>query len=180
MLLGGDEMGRTQNGNNNAYCQDNETSWFDWQHTDGVLVAFTQRLIDLRRRHPVFRRREYFQGRALHGQDNEDIAWFAPDGTEMSEQDWAEGNAKSMAVFLNGEAIPSPDSRGEPISDDSFLVLFNAHHEPMTFTMPPERFGPRWIRMLDTADVMDEGEQVAAEGKALVQDRSLVLWRRLG
>jgi isoamylase len=179
MLLGGDEMARTQGGNNNAYCQDNETSWFDWERTDGELVAFTHRLINLRRRHPVFRRREYFQGRALHGQD-EDIAWFAPDGTEMSEQDWGSGYAKSMAVFLNGEAIPSPDSRGEQITDDSFLVVFNAHHESLTFTMPPERFGPRWIRTLDTADVMDEGEQVGAGGKAVVQDRSLVLFRRIG
>ena len=179
MLLGGDEMARTQGGNNNAYCQDNETSWFDWEHTDGELVAFTQRLINLRRRHPVFRRREYFQGRALHGQ-GEDIAWFGPDGSEMSEEDWGSGFAKSMAVFLNGEAIPSPDNRGERITDDSFLVVFNAHHEPMTFTLPPERFGPRWIRTLDTADVLDEGEQVGAGGKAIVQDRSLVLFRRIG
>jgi glycogen operon protein len=98
----------------------------------------------------------------------------------MSEEDWGSGYAKSMAVFLNGEAIPSPDSRGEQITDDSFLVVFNAHHEPLTFTLPPERFGPRWIRTLDSADVMDEGEQVGAGGKAVVQDRSLVLFRRIG
>ncbi len=180
MLLGGDEMGRTQRGNNNAYCQDNETSWFDWEHTDGELVAFTHRLIELRRRHPVFRRREYFQGRALHGTDAEDVAWFGTDGTEMSDEDWGEGYAKSMAVFLNGNAISSPDDRGNPVVDDSFLVLFHAHHEPQTFTMPPERFGPRWIRTLDTGDVLAEGEQVDAGGKAMVQDRSLVLFRRIG
>jgi isoamylase len=180
MLLGGDEMGRTQQGNNNAYCQDNEISWFDWENTDGSLVAFTQRLTSLRRRHPVFRRREYFQGRPLHGQDCGDIAWFGPDGLEMSERDWQEGYAKSMSVFLNGDAIPSPDSRGDRVVDDSFLVLFNAHHEPLAFTLPPERFGNRWIRTLDTADTLAEGEQVATGDRAMVQDRSLVVLRRVG
>ncbi|MDQ1356266.1 MAG: isoamylase, partial [Acidimicrobiaceae bacterium] len=119
MLLGGDEMGRTQDGNNNAYCQDNELSWFDWEHQDGSLIAFTQRLLAIRRHHPVFRRREYFQGRALHGGGIDDVAWFGPDGSEMSEDDWQEGYAKSMAVFLNGEAIPGPDNRGDRIVDDT-------------------------------------------------------------
>jgi glycogen operon protein len=179
MLLGGDEMARTQRGNNNAYCQDNGISWFDWEHQDGGLVAFTQRLLAIRKHHPVFRRREYFQGRALHG-GCDDIAWFAPDGTEMSETDWQEGYAKSMAVFLNGDAIPSPDSRGDPVLDDTFLVLFNALHDPIEFTLPPERFGKRWIRTLDTADTLSEGDQIDADDKALVEARSLVLLRRVG
>jgi isoamylase len=179
MLLGGDEMARTQNGNNNAYCQDNEISWYDWEHPDGSLIAFTQRLISIRKDHPVFRRREYFQGRALHG-GVDDIAWFAPDGTEMSEDDWQEGYAKSMAVFLNGAAIPSPDNRGDRIIDDTFLVLFNAYHEPIDFTLPEERFGKRWIRTLDTADTLAEGDQVDFDQKTTVEARSLVLLRRVG
>ncbi|MDP9072917.1 MAG: glycogen debranching protein GlgX [Actinomycetota bacterium] len=180
MLLGGDEMARTQGGNNNAYCQDNETSWYDWEHRDGSLITFTQRLLFLRKHHPVFRRREYFQGRALHGGGCDDIAWFAPDGTEMSESDWQEGYAKSMGVFLNGEAIPSPDSRGDRIVDDTFLVLFNAHHEPIEFTLPAQRFGKRWIRTLDTADTLAEGDQVDADQKTVVDARSLVVLRRVG
>ncbi|MDQ1391121.1 MAG: isoamylase [Acidimicrobiaceae bacterium] len=180
MLLGGDEMARTQGGNNNAYCQDNETSWFDWEHQDGSLIAFTQRLLAIRRHHPVFRRREYFQGRALHGGGVDDVAWFGPDGSEMSEDDWQEGYAKSMAVFLNGEAIPGPDSRGDRIVDDTFLVLFNAHHEPIDFTLPEERFGKRWIRTLDTADAMAEGDQVDANQQTQIQGRSLTLLRRVG
>ncbi len=179
MLLGGDEMARTQQGNNNAYCQDNEISWYDWEHQDGGLIAFTQRLIALRKHHPVFRRREYFQGRALHG-GCDDIAWFGPDGTEMSETDWQEGYAKSMAVFLNGEAIPSPDSRGDRVVDDTFLVLFNAHHEPIDFALPEERFGKRWIRTLDTADTLAEGDQVDADQTTRVEARSLVVLRRVG
>jgi isoamylase len=179
MLLGGDEMARTQNGNNNAYCQDNEISWYDWEHPDGSLIAFTQRLISIRKDHPVFRRREYFQGRALHG-GVDDIAWFAPDGTEMSEDDWQEGYAKSMAVFLNGAAIPSPDNRGDRIIDDTFLVLFNAYHEPIDFTLPEERFGKRWIRTLDTADTLAEGDQVDFDQTTTVEARSLVLLRRVG
>jgi glycogen operon protein len=180
MLLGGDEMGRTQDGNNNAYCQDNELSWFDWEHQDGSLIAFTQRLLAIRRHHPVFRRREYFQGRALHGGGIDDVAWFGPDGSEMSEDDWQEGYAKSMAVFLNGEAIPGPDNRGDRIVDDTFLVVFNAHHEPIDFTLPAERFGKRWIRTLDTADALAEGEQVDANQPTQVQGRSLTLLRRVG
>jgi glycogen operon protein len=179
MILGGDEMARTQGGNNNAYCQDNEVSWYDWDRQDGSLIAFTQRLLFLRKHHPVFRRREYFQGRALHG-GVDDIAWFGPDGAEMSEGDWQEGYAKSMAVFLNGDAIPSPDNRGDRIVDDTFLVLFNAHHEPIEFMLPPGRFGKRWIRTLDTADALAEGDQVDADQKTLVEGRCLVLLRRVG
>ncbi|HEX3426799.1 MAG TPA: hypothetical protein VHT30_11750, partial [Acidimicrobiales bacterium] len=180
MLLGGDEMARSQQGNNNAYCQDNEISWYDWDHEEGELVAFTQRLIRFRKDHPVFRRREYFQGRSLHGGDVDDIAWFMPDGTEMSDEDWQEGYAKSMAVFLNGDAIPSPDDRGLRIVDDTFLVLFNAHYEPIDFTLPGEPFGKRWIRTIDTADGFAEGEQLDASQTACVAGRSLVLFRRIG
>jgi len=147
MLLAGDELGRTQQGNNNAYCQDNEVSWVDWEaagkHTD--LLEFTRDLITLRREHPVFRRRRFFSGE-LGGQ--RDISWLTPAGTEMTEADWQASYARSLAVLLNGEAITEPGPRGETISDKSFLLLFNAHHEPVTFTMP----GSGWQVVFDTAE----------------------------
>ena len=180
MMLGGDEMGRTQHGNNNAYCQDNETSWFDWDHQDGALVAFTQRLIALRKTHPVFRRRHFFQGQPLHGADVSDIAWFKADGSEMTDDDWREGFAKTLGVFLNGDAIPDLDARGERVTDDSFLVLFNAHHEPAGFALPADRFGERWVKIVDTADAFDEGATVKAGDTLSVESRSLVLLRRGG
>ncbi len=180
MVLGGDEMGRTQRGNNNAYCQDNEVSWFDWERQDGELVAFTRRLIDFRRSHPVFRRRRFFQGRPVYGHDQSDIAWFRPDGTEMGDEDWQEGRAKSLAVFLNGEAIPDLDARGERVTDDSFLVLFNAEADSMDFVLPEQRFGERWVKLLDTADAFDEGAQAKAGDALTIGGRSLVLLRRAG
>ncbi|HEU4521236.1 MAG TPA: glycogen debranching protein GlgX, partial [Thermoanaerobaculia bacterium] len=125
MLLGGDEIGRTQRGNNNAYCQDSEISWFDWQNPDLELMAFTARVIKFRREHPVFTRRRWFMGRPLRGADVSDIGWFKPDGEEMTDADWQSGFARSVGVFLNGRAIPTPDGRGEPIVDDSFYLLFN-------------------------------------------------------
>src|SRR5688572_30684141 len=122
MLLGGDEIGRTQGGNNNGYCQDNEISWFDWENADQMMLAYTRWLIGFRRDHPVFRRRRFFEGRPIKGVP--DIGWFAPDGSEMSQDDWDKGFAKSLGVFLNGDAIASVDDQGEPVSDDSFLILF--------------------------------------------------------
>jgi glycogen operon protein len=155
MLLAGDEMGRTQKGNNNAYCQDNEISWVDWNLVDEWedLLNLTAGLIAFRKAHPVFRRRRYFHGRPLRGTGVSDIAWFSPDGTEMSDEDWNSGFAKSMAVFLNGEAIPDPDPRGERITDDTFLMLFNAHHEEIAFTVPAGKWGDQWVVVLDTADL---------------------------
>jgi glycogen operon protein len=151
MLLGGDEMGRTQQGNNNAYCQDNEISWIDWDTVDETLLDFARELSRLRRDHPVFRRRGWFLGRPIHGSDVSDIVWFVPDGTTMGDDDWKVSFAKSLAVFLNGEEIPALDPRGERVIDSSFYVLFNAHHEAMEFRLPEERFGKRWRRVLDTA-----------------------------
>ncbi|MEO7836119.1 MAG: glycogen debranching protein GlgX [Acidimicrobiales bacterium] len=180
MLLGGDERGRTQGGNNNAYCQDNEVSWFDWEGQDGALTAFTARLISLRKSHPVFRRRRFFQGRPIHGDQSTDIAWFRPDGSEMTEKDWQEGFAKSIIVFLNGDAISTPDARGEPIVGESFLVIFNGHHEHLDFTMPAPRYGERWVSTVDTADSLREGEQVKAGEQMTLDARSVVLLRRGG
>ena len=180
MILGGDEMGRTQKGNNNAYCQDNEISWIDWDVVDADLLAFTSRLVEFRRQHPVFRRRRWFQGKAIHGIEMHDIAWFTPDGMGMSEEHWGEGFAKSLAVFLNGEAIPSPDSRGEPIVDDSFYILFNAHYEPLPFTVPEAKWGQRWTKVLATNDLKfaDDEQSFAAEDEVVVESRSLLVLRR--
>ncbi|MBI4498943.1 MAG: glycogen debranching protein GlgX [Chloroflexi bacterium] len=181
MVLGGDEFGRTQGGNNNDYCQDNETSWFDWDHRDLDLLEFTRRLIQLRREHPVFRRRRWFQGRPIHGAGVSDIAWFTPDGTQMEEEHWGEGYAKSLGVFLNGKGITTPDARGERIIDDSFYLLFNAHYEPLTFTLPPDEWGSWWTVVLDTAEARllpEEGSRICGAGSdVLVAARSLVVMR---
>jgi isoamylase len=158
MLLGGDEIGRTQRGNNNAYCQDNEISWFDWSDVDAHLLEFTRALIRFRRSHRNFQRRRWFQGRPLHGTGISDIGWFRPDGIEMSEEEWAVGFAKSMGVFLNGKAIQSRGPRGERIADDSFYVIFNAHHEPIVFTLPGPAWGRRCEVELDTSSVSGRGE----------------------
>ena len=183
MLLGGDELGRTQGGNNNAYCQDNEISWFDWENADQILLAYTRWLIAFRKEHPVFRRRRFFEGRPIQGVP--DIGWFAPDGSEMSQDDWDKGFAKSLGVFLNGEAIDSIDRNGDPVRDDSFLLLFNAHYEPLEFTMP-ERFGQQWSVVLDTAeslppsiDPIPDPRLVKANVALRAEARSLVLLRRL-
>jgi isoamylase len=174
MLLGGDEIGRTQQGNNNAYCQDNEISWFDWDHIDRDLLEFTRRLIHLQAAHPVFRRRRWFKGRPLRGKGVGDIAWFRPDGVEMSDEDWQQPHAKSFAVFLNGDALRERDEEGRPIRDDSFLVLFNAHHEALSFTMPAEKFGSRWKVEIDTAGT-HESSSVAGEAALDVAGRSVVV-----
>jgi glycogen operon protein len=183
MLLGGDELGRTQGGNNNGYCQDNEVSWFDWENADQMMLAYTRWLIGFRREHPVFRRRDFFAGSPIKGVP--DIGWFAPDGSEMSQDDWDKGFAKSLGVFLNGDAIQSVDDHGDPVTDDSFLILFNAHYEPMEFVMP-ERFGQQWSVVLDTAESLPPSVDPTAEQRLVkaneplrAESRSLVLLRRL-
>jgi isoamylase len=178
MLLGGDEIGRTQGGNNNAYCQDNEVSWFDWQHVDEDLLDFTRRLIHIQAGHPVFQRRRWFKGRPVHGAGVADIAWLRPDGQEMSEQDWQEGHAKSFAVFLNGEALLEVDEEARPVRDDSFLLLFNAHHEAVCFTWPPEAFGTGWRILLNTADQADGSRTPRAADAWEVAGRCLVVLSR--
>ena len=153
MMLAGDEMGRTQAGNNNAYCQDNEVSWVDWSQAAGErdMMDFTRALSALRREHPVFRRRRFFRGHPPTSDGPGDIVWLTPAGTEMTESGWRAGDAKSLGVFLNGEAISEPDPRGEPITDARFLLLFNAQAEPVRFTLPEAGFGPEWEIVIDTA-----------------------------
>jgi isoamylase len=175
MLLGGDEIARTQRGNNNAYCQDNEISWYDWTAADTTLLEFTRRLIQLRKDHPVFRRRKWFQGRPIHGAKVTDIGWFTPDGKEMAEEQWGEVFAKALGVFLNGEGIDTPDARGERIVDGSFYVLFNAHYEPLPFVVPKGEWGKEWIEVLDTKELLPEekthiykpGDEVLVEARAV-------------
>jgi isoamylase len=180
MLLGGDELGRTQEGNNNAYCQDNELSWFDWAAADLGLYDFTRRLIQLRREHPVFRQRRWFQGRAIHGARGRDLVWFKPDGGEMTDDDWTNGYAKSLAVFLNGDTIQSPNRRGQRIRDCSFFLVCNAHWEPLEFTVPDASFGSRWQVVLDTSQLVPEpGIERAAGATIRAEGRCLLLLRRL-
>ena len=180
MMLGGDEIGRTQRGNNNAYCQDNELSWFDWTLRDEniALLGFARRVMAFRQEHPVFRRRKWFHGRAIRGEGVADIGWFNPDGNEMTQEQWQEGFAKSVGVFLNGDDLHWPGPQGEPITDDSFLLLFNAHHEPIPFTLPVGAWGERWSVVLDTADpplLEDDPREYKAGDDIPVQDRSIVV-----
>ncbi|EFL22569.1 glycogen debranching enzyme GlgX [Streptomyces himastatinicus ATCC 53653] len=193
MLSHGDEFARTQGGNNNAYCQDNETSWVRWpvlgkDAAEGdrealELLRFTRSLIWLRRDHPVFRRRRFFHGRPVEGTHDElsDIAWFTHEGEEMRQRDWQAAHAQSLAVFLNGNAISEPGVRGERITDDSFLLLFNAHHEPLDFVVPVDH-GKQWQVIVDTAIPggvePGSGQKVAAGDRLTLVDRSLTVLQR--
>jgi glycogen operon protein len=181
MLLGGDERGRTQKGNNNAYCQDNEISWFDWVHTDKTLLEFTQRLIHFRKKHPSFRRRHWFHGRPIHGSGIFDIQWFTLDGQEMSEEDWNRDHTKVLGVFLNGKGIVSTDRRGEPVVDDSFYLLFNASDKQLGFTLPEEGRGKSWVKVLNTNEALPEegGDLHSAGSQVMVEARALVLLRQV-
>jgi isoamylase len=154
MISHGDELGRTQGGNNNVYCQDNEISWVDWDaaREQDVLTEFTARLARLRAEHPIFRRQRFFQGRPLRGSGVDDIAWLRPDGHPMSDDDWTGDHTQTLTVHLNGQGIPDRDDLGMQIVDDSFLLLINAHHQEQTFTMPDESYGKGWQAVLDTAD----------------------------
>ncbi len=184
MLLGGDEMGRTQRGNNNAYCQDTPISWYDWSLRDEnlSLLGFTRRVMALRKSHPVFRRRRFFMGRDIHGSGVSDIGWFDPNGTEMTQEDWSGGHVKALGVFLNGEEIPYPDARGERIVDTCFLLLFNSHAEPVTFTLPVDRWGEAWTPVLDTndPDLDQEGSVYKAGDSVPVEARSVMVLERAG
>jgi isoamylase len=184
MLLGGDEFSRTQGGNNNAWCQDSEISWFDWgwEHEQFVQHHFTRRLIELRNAHPVFRRQRFLQGTDVTGSGLPDVWWFRPDGRKMTQKDWQRPDGHVLGVFLNGEAIADRDPRGEPIVDDSFLLLFNAHYEDMTFTLPVRRFGAQWEHALCTfyPEIAAGSDRFAARADVLVRARSVKLLRRVG
>ncbi|MFD3000900.1 glycogen debranching protein GlgX [Pontibacter toksunensis] len=177
MLVAGDEISRTQNGNNNAYCQDNEISWLNWKEADKDLLEFTKKLIQLRKDHPVFCRRRWFQGQPIKGIGVEDIAWFLPEGEEMDDEHWNHDYAKSLAVFLNGHGIHSVGPKGEQVTDDSFYVIFNAHFEPLDYKLPVKKYGAEWTKILDThEDVIGEGTEVYQATETIkVHARSVVL-----
>ncbi|MEK0100020.1 glycogen debranching enzyme, partial [Streptomyces sp. A475] len=180
MLSHGDELGRTQNGNNNAYCLDSKLAWVRWPE-DGeqdALLAFTRAMARLRRDHPVFRRRRFFHGRPVEGTHDElsDIAWFTPEGEEMTRDDWGAAQARALSVFLNGHAISEPGPRGERISDDSFLLLFNASPDALEFLVPVNH-GRQWEVVVDTA--LPEGVPVGSSEKVRAGDRLTLLDRSL-
>ena len=176
MICHGDELGRTQGGNNNGYCQDNEITWIDWKHADTDLLEFARTVSALRAAHPVFRRRRFFSGKPVGRRGAAglpDIAWFTPEGTEMTGEDWGSGFAKSVAVYLNGHGIPDRDPRGHRVIDDSFVLCFNAHHEPIEFTLPPREFAPSWTEVINTAaapdpDHIPAGKAVSVEARAVL------------
>ncbi len=181
MLVAGDELGRSQGGNNNAYSQDNELSWIDWEAADTDLHQFTRELIALRRQHPVFRRRRFFEGQAPRGERFVDIAWLTPEGELMSDEHWESGFAKSLQIFLNGDGLASRDDRGQLVSDRSFLLLLNAHHEPLTFRCPSEGPSGPWRVVLDTTEPVFRGESEREElhhgGAREVAANSIVVLR---
>ena len=182
MLLGGDELARTQGGNNNGWCQDNEISWFDWELDERAerMLAFTQRLIMLRRAHPVFHRRDFLTGEDRGGSGLPDAWWFRPDGRRMTQHDWGT-EAHVLGLFLNGEGITAPGPEGERVEDDSFVLLFNASGDDAGFRLPTRRFGARWSVVLDTAEPDAEAGAVTASAQEELRltARSLQLLRRI-
>jgi len=178
MMYAGDEMGHTQNGNNNAYCQDNPISWLGWnlQPQDRELLAFVQRVINLRKRHPVFRRRRFFQGRPIKGASVKDVLWLNPGGNEMSEDEWRDPLLHCLGMFLSGQGLDETDERGRNLSDENFLVLLNAYHEDMEFTLPAFRIGARWTAWMDTSreaglrtvETSDAGTAYSVQARSLV------------
>jgi glycogen operon protein len=185
MLLGGDELGRTQHGNNNAYCQDNEISWFDWERADPAFIDWCRKVIALRRGNHVFRRRRWFQGHPIRG--TEEVLWLRPDGQAMSDNDWDNGYAKSVGVLLNGSAISTPDAFGGRVVDDSFLLLFNASELDLPWTLPADSLWPGsdsrgpnpWMVELDSALVLAAGTEFGADDDVTVplKQRSVVVLR---
>ncbi|WP_333889247.1 glycogen debranching protein GlgX [Sphingobacterium siyangense] len=178
MLVAGDEQGRTQQGNNNAYCQDNEISWLNWANVDLSLLDFTKKLIHFRREHPVFCRRKWFQGLPIRGTGVEDIVWFLPDASEMDDHHWQEDYARALAVFLNGAGIRSVDTDGKKIVDANFYLIFNAYWEDVTYTLPGENYGAGWFKILDTNnDTIESFGNYPAGDSILVPSRSILLFQ---
>jgi isoamylase len=182
MLVAGDELGRTQKGNNNAYCQDNEISWINWEKQDKKLLDFTCKLIHFYKEHAVFSRRRWFKGRPIKGIGVEDIAWFLPDGTEMTEENWTNDFAKSLAVYLNGRTLRSVGPKGEMILDDNFYLIFNAYGGPLQYRLPVERYGPGWVNVIDTAEgfLSEEGEPLdeQEDNTITIQGHSVVVLKQ--
>ncbi len=179
MLLAGDAMNHTQRGNNNAYCQDNEISWISWDDASrhAELIDLVSKLTSLRKQHPVLRRRNFFLGRAIKGAGVKDILWLRPDGSEMTDEEWNQANAKTLGVFLSGSAVEEMDERGQPVTDDNFVLLMNAHHEEIPFRLPTVASGMVWVSLIDTAlsNGKSPGLSHEANSAYLLQARSLAL-----
>jgi isoamylase len=180
MISGGDEVGRTQRGNNNAYCQDNEISWFNWSLDDDhrAILAFTRKLIALRHAHPALRRAKFFKGREIHGTAVRDLMWFNFDGREMNDGDWGTAWAKSLAMFLAGKGLDTMDDQGQPVEDDDLLVIIHGGHEPLDFTLPDVGTGHgAWELLVDTSK--DDARESTDSGQvSTLGGRSLKLFRR--
>jgi glycogen operon protein len=178
MLLGGDPVGHTQGGNNNAYCQDNELGWINWDlaPSQASLLAFTRKLIELRKRHPLFRRRSFFQGADVNGTKVKDIVWLTPDGREMKEEEWQQSFARCLGVHLSGVGLTETDARGGSLRDGDFLWLLNSHHEPIPFVLPALHETTQWRVLIDTRYEQEPPAELCATGSAYPLDgRSLVL-----
>jgi glycogen operon protein len=181
MLCGGDEVARTQNGNNNAYCQDNELSWLHWDHDENQkrLLEFTRKLIQLRADHPVFRRPKFFQGRRIRGSEIKDVMWFNPGGNEMTDEEWSSPFVRCLGVLLSGDTIDVQNFEGQPIRDDTFLLLINAHYEPIAFVLPGQEH-LEWQLVLDTVEpegFLNEPKKLASGDDVEVADRATILLR---
>ncbi|MDZ8200316.1 glycogen debranching protein GlgX [Microbacterium sp. SSW1-59] len=180
MLSHGDELGRTQYGNNNGYAQDNELTWIDWEAVDQPLIEFTAALARLRKDHPTFRRTRFFDGRPVkmeEGRPIPDVVWLRPDGTLMQPEDWDSGFGRTVGIFLNGRGIRERDKWGEEITDRHFVVLFNAGDEPVDFKIPAPRYGPEWDVMVDTAGEWANTDPVAPGSRIPLQPKALIVLR---
>ncbi len=182
MLLAGDEFGHTQQGNNNAYCQDNELTWLDWNNKDDDLFRFTSRLIRFRKEHQIFQRRRWFQGRSVRGRGVDDIVWLRADANLMSDEDWDVSFARSVAILLNGDAIASKDRRGARVRDSTYYLMFNGHYEALAFTLPSAQYGKRWRQVFDTASGKFEGRRkISRPGEETsLEARSVRVLQRIG
>jgi isoamylase len=183
MIAHGDELGRTQHGNNNVYCHDSALSWVDWERArhNEVLTDFTAKLTALRADHPIFRRQRFFQGRPIHGSDVADIAWLRANAQPMTDDDWHTDTTQTLAIFLNGHGIPDRDSLGNRVVDDSFLLLINAHRRQQTFTLPGNDYAAAWRVVIDTADPLLAGTRrrpLLANGRLRLPNRTIVVLQR--
>jgi glycogen operon protein len=177
MMLGGDELGHGQNGNNNTYCQDNELTWLSWDLDDRQrqFLDFTKRLIKIRTTQPVFQRRKFFIGRAIRGSEVKDISFLTPAGAEMSDGDWNAGFVKCLGIRLAGDLINDENERGDAVVGETLLVLLNGHWEPIPFILPPTMHGHIWERLLDTAEASPGPRAHEGESTYALQERSLVV-----
>jgi glycogen operon protein len=182
MISGGDELGRTQQGNNNAYCQDSELSWTHWDLNDEQqsFLDFTRRLVHFRRTQPVLTRRKYFQGRSIRGAEVKDIYWLDPSGREMTDEAWNAPFVRSLGVLMIGNASDELDEHGRQVVGDTLLILLNAHHEPVDFVLPPIEPHQAWVRAIDTIDAKAPEIRAAGGSNYALQGRTLAVFRLNG